>query len=411
MCPFVLFASACEEDPAQQNGGDPPDPPAACAGLDATIRPSKRSEHSGQADPATGRVAIFGGDRGRIVAQAPQPEYIDETWVFNPGAGWTEITGGSSPSARGRHTTAYDPNGNRMLMFGGRWRPDGQSSGDYTVYNDLWAFDFDDDTWTLLDDGTGTGPQGRWFPASVYDERDDTFYIFGGGINTNPLNFVFVMDVWAYKDGAWSAVTTLGQPPSPRLWSAYAYDSFRHELVVFGGQPGNFVSGSFNDTHVLSLSTNQWSKVHPGGLSAPSARFSAMMTYDSTRDQILLTGGHVDGGVDNDLWAFKDGLWTELHMGDVFTGVGVGCGGNPAEIPANYVVEDLNTPERRSNGVFLAINGVLFVSGGETDCSDHLDDTWCYSDNGEQAFWYEAMSSRTGESCARRQADCDCLCI
>jgi len=87
----------------------------------------------------------------------------------------------------------------------------------------------------------------------------------------------------------------------------------------------------------------------------------------------------------------------------------LGCAGNPSDVPENYVDQDLSAPERRHRGMFTLMHDSLWVFGGmHAECSDHLDDTWRYPLSGGD--WTELIESRSGESCLRRDDDCECLC-
>ncbi len=369
-------------------------------------RPGKRSDVAGAGDPTTGAIALFGGDDGAIVDQIPVAHYLEDTWLFEPDSGWSEIAS-PGPSARGRHAVGFDPAGTRMMVFGGRYRAG--SSGNYTLYDDLWAFDLTARTWTQL--STGGGPAPRYFAAAAFSSVQGAFFVYGGGTNANPLNITTSDDVWSFDGASWSQVTTSGDAPSARLFVAYAYDSSRDRLIVFGGQVGDFVSPGLNDLYALDLATGTWSLLHDGSGTAPSGRFSAMMSYDAEADRYVVFGGHADPGVTNDVWAFSpaDGGWTELAGGDSFTGAPLGCLGNSREIPNGYVTQDLSAPERRSGGVLAIQGAVMRLFGGESDCSDHLDDTW-QLDLADPA-WTELIEARSGESCARRNDDCQCLCL
>jgi hypothetical protein len=299
-----------------------------------------------------------------------------------------------------------------MLMFGGRYRVgDANPSDPYTLFGDLWEFSFSNQTWNLLDDGQGTAPDPRFNGAAAYDPTSDTFYVYGGGTGTNPLNVQPNREVWAYNSNAWSEVIVAGNPPSFRLYTAYAYDSSRNRLVAYGGQVGDFLSPALGDLHVFDFDDSQWTRLHTGDGIAPEGRFSAMMLYDATRDRYVMTGGHVDGGVANDVWEFDPTAlsWSEIVPGDLFTGAALGCLGNPRELPANYVTEDLASPERRSGAVFVQLEGKYWLFGGESDCSDHLDDTWTY--DVATSHWAKLIPARFGESCARKNQACTCLCL
>ncbi|MBT8493343.1 MAG: hypothetical protein KJO07_09830 [Deltaproteobacteria bacterium] len=395
---FVLlaFAVGCGGDDG--GSGDPP--------IEGP-RPAKRSDISGVFDPSSGQLVVFGGDTGPIVNQLPMPEYLDDTWLLDPMAGtWTEVDA-SGPSARGRYAAALDPAGSRMLLFGGRFRAAG-TGGAYTLYDDLWAFDFGARTWTELDAG-GSGPSPRIFATSVYDPGADKLYLFGGSTSTDGAFLDPSDEVWSYSGGTWTLETTAGTAPSSRVFHAYTYDPQRNRLVVFGGQVGDFVSPSLGDLYALDLSTMTWSQLDSG--TGPSGRFLGMLTYDSDQDLYLMMGGHADPGVANDVWAFSPtaGAWAQLASGDSFTGEALGCLGNPREIPIGYVNEDLNVPERRQAGVLAYHDGRMLVFGGESDCSDHLDDVWSLDTS--TGTWTERLAARSGESCARRQAACQCLCL
>jgi len=295
-----------------------------------------------------------------------------------------------------------------MLLFGGRYRA--ASSGAYDLYNDLWAFDFASQTWTEIDDGAGTAPQGRYFPAAAYDPDSSTFYAFGGGTGPNGFPANPVMDLWAFDADGWRQVTTTNAPGT-RMFVAYTYDSERNRLVIFAGQIGDFLSPAENELYAIDLGTGAWTELHDGTGLAPSGRFSSMMTYDAAGDRYIVMGGHADIGVTNDVWAFNPtaNTWSLIRDADSFTGAALGCLGNNQEIPADYVDQDTSAPERRSGGVFAVIGDDAVLFAGEGDCSDHLDDTWRF--NLSQAEWTEVISSRSGESCARRNDDCPCLCL
>lgn len=377
-------------------------------GLSNTTSPPKRSDIHGAIDPDTGVFAVFGGDDGPIVNQIPMANYLADTWLFEPGEGWTEVSG-AGPSARGRHAVAYDSAGNRMLIFGGRFRASG-GSGDYTLYNDLWAFDFSARTWEQLSDGTG-GPAARYFSTAAYDAATETFYVYGGDTNPSALGITLATDVWSFSNGTWSEVPVSGQAPDPsRLFMAYTHDTSRNALIAYGGQIGDFVSAANRDLYSLDLATGSWTRLNDG-TSGPSGRFSSLMTYDADGDRYLMLGGHADLGVTNDLWAYDRNAdsWTRLYTGDTFTGGALGCLGNPQEIPKGYVSEDASGPERRSGGFLGYADGSVWLYGGESDCSDHLDDTWHFH-LGSSA-WTEVLEATSGESCLRQNNDCQCLCI
>ena len=170
-------------------------------------------------------------------------------------------------------------------MFGGRFRPDGQS-GAYDIFNDLWEFDFGTRQWTELHDGGGVAPPPRYYPMSGYDEETDTFYVYGGNLNSDPLTFIEGRDLWAYRNGSWEQLDDpTGNAPSRRLFFGSTWDPVRKKMIMFGGQPGDFVSQAFNDTYALSVETGEWERLQ-GSNNAPSTRMHAHLLYDDTRDYL-----------------------------------------------------------------------------------------------------------------------------
>ena len=181
-------------------------------------------------------------------------------------------------------------------------------------------------------------------------------------------------------------------------------------MVLFAGQVGNFWDLAYNETYALDIDTLEWTELNDGS-AAPSTRMHPHLTYDSERDRYLMFGGHTDIGDGNDLWEMDpdSGTWSEIRIADEFTGEGLGCNGNSSDVPANYVDQDLSAPERRHRGMYTLMHDSLWIFGGmHAECSDHLDDTWRYPLDGGD--WTQLIEARSGESCARQDADCECLC-
>ena len=398
----MLFLVAC----STQAGTDD-DVGQSQTELDAvtsTERPTKRSEIYGVGDEASNTILIFGGNDGPIVDQRPSAAYLDETWIFEPGYGWTELDI-SGPSPRGRYGAAYDPTNRRALIFGGRWRED-NGSGDYTLYNDLWSFDFVSRTWTLLDE---EGPSKRTYPSLAWDDATQSLYLFGGMTNTSPMTIDVNMKLWRWDGETWERLSTSGDKPSQRTFLSETWDSKRRRLVLFGGQVGDYWSLAYNETYALDMETREWTMLDSG--TGPSTRMHGHLEYDAARDRYLMFGGHTDIGDGNDLWSMDpdSGTWTTERSADAFTGNGLGCIGNPSEVPADYVDQDTSAPERRHRGMFTLMNDSIWIFGGmHSECSDHLDDTWRYPLDGGD--WTQIIEARTGESCERKDADCECLC-
>ena len=378
-------------------------------------RPTKRSEVIAVPHEDTASILVFGGNDGPIVNQNPRASFLGDTWVFEVGFGWTRIED-EGPSARGRYGATLDSTNGRALVFGGRYRDaEADSSDDYELFADLWAFDFETRTWDRLDNGSSSngGPSRRYYPQVHWSPEDEALYVWGGLTNENPLWFDRNDELWKWTDAdGWTELTTSGDGPSLRAFYGSTIDVARNRMVLFAGQVGDFQSLAYNDTFALDLTTGEWEELDPGGDDAPFTRMLPHMMYDGNRDRILAFGGHTDIGDDNDLWEIPPtgGSWNLINEGDSFTGNPLGCLGNSAEVPADYVDQDLSAPERRQKAMAVLMFDNLWLFGGmHAECSDHLDDTWRYELATDT--WTELIEARTGESCARRGDDCECLCI
>ena len=376
--------------------------------LESTARPSQRSEVYGIADEVGNSILVFGGNEGPVVNQRPLAVFLDETWIFEPGYGWTELEI-QGPSARARYGAAYDPTNRRALIFGGRYRDEG-AAGDYDLFRELWSFDFVAREWSLLSEKQG--PKKRTYPAMAWDDEQQALYLFGGMTNKSPMVIEVAEDVWRWKDGTWEELEVGGEVPSTRTFLGEAWDPNRRELVIFGGQVGDYWSLAYNETYALNVDTLEWTRLNKGNKNSPSTRMHAQLTYDPVGERVLLFGGHTDIGDGNDLWELdsETGKWSALREADEFTGNSLGCLDNSSDVPADYVDQDLSAPERRHRGMFAVMHDSLWIYGGmHAECSEHLDDTWRFGLDG--ADWVELIEARTGESCARQAADCECLCF
>ena len=414
----VLWLVGCGDDSGTGDDtetGDPIVVPDDLDGITRNTRPTKRSEIRTAAHPATNSILIFGGNDGPVVNQFPSSRFQNDTWIFEPGSGWVEVQSEETPRRRARYAIAVDHAGNRALMFGGRFRQEG-ASGDYTLFNDLWQFDFVTREWTQLDNGRGAGkPAPRYYGQGAWDASTGTFYVWGGNLNTSALIFEVTDELWTWTEAdGWSEQNTSGRAPSARSFLGSTHDTARNELVIFGGQVGDLATLAYNDTYALNLDSFSWRRLHNGERGqAPSTRMHAPMIYDDQRDRYVLFGGHTDVGDQNDLWQFdpEAGNWRELLFADeLHPEVGFGCANLDSEVPAEYVTVDVTAPERRHNGMVAHMYDSIWVFGGwHAECSDHLDDTWRFDLAAES--WSELLEAQSGESCERADEDCQCLCI
>jgi len=251
-----------------------------------STKPSARQHHSMAYDSINDKVILFGGNDavGRD----------DETWAYDLGTNtWTNMTPSIQPSARERHSMAYDSINGKVILFGGNF------AGGYD--DETWAYDLDTNTWTNMTPPTPK-PSARGYHSMAYDSINDKVILFGGydgGSND---------ETWAYDLGTntWTNMTPSTQP-SARLDTSMAYDSINGKVILFGGWDGS----DKDETWAYDLDTNTWTNMTPS--IQPSARHTHSMAYDSKHDKVILFGGW-DNVVRNDeTWAF--GLFDYYQTG------------------------------------------------------------------------------------------------
>jgi len=196
---FVLFCCvACTTEPAGDgattsgSGGSGPAKPLSskpqCENPNMPTGgvPPARADAAAALSSDGKSMVMFGGDVAIVVCgSVPKRDHVGDTWLLDTACGgWTKLAA-MGPTPRARHSMAGDFARNRALLFGGRFRQAGQS-GNYTLYNDVWTFDFASLAWSQVQT-TGTAPSPRANGAMVVD--GDTLWVFGGSTTPDPLTF------------------------------------------------------------------------------------------------------------------------------------------------------------------------------------------------------------------------------
>ncbi len=233
---------------------------------------TRRKGHTGVHDPARGRMVVFGGDNGAS---------LNDVWELSLGSmpTWARLApSGTPPSARGLHGAIYEPQRDRMVLFGGR--------GAVPV-NDVWELTFSGELgWHQLLP-TGTPPAPREDLAAVYDETRGRMIVFGGADLGGVYNEVWALGLVGTP--AWTRLMPLGSPPAARGGAQVIYDHARDRIVVYGGFDNVFLP--LGDVYALSLSgTPTWTRLLPTG-TPPAPRFAGAVVLDAGRDRMLVSGG------------------------------------------------------------------------------------------------------------------------
>jgi galactose oxidase-like protein len=206
------------------------------------------------------------------------------------------------PSGRQDVLSVYDPDHDRMLVFGG-------NSGTYPAaspFGELWSLDLATWSWHLLLPAAG-GPGFRYQSSMVYDSTRHRILLFGG--SRQSTGTAVLADVWSLSvapGSTWQPISTAGTTPTPRASHVAIYDSIHDRLIIYGGQLPGPTGGwdVLNDTWQLTLSgTPTWSLLTP--TNAPSLQ-GASAIYDPVRQRMLVFGGIDEIGVRrNGVWALS----------------------------------------------------------------------------------------------------------
>ena len=204
------------------------DPEAGAWEYVAATGPAMRHGHTAVFDAPRDRMLVFGGDD-----LYGFPAVHNDTWSLDFGSvpAWTQLTpSGSPPAARYDHSAIVDPVGDRMIVFGGSTggllEPPGR-------VNDVWALGLSEPAaWTPITPA-GTAPAPRQGHTAVLDPNGQRMVVFGGRSDAGLLNDVWVLTLTGAP--AWIALTPAGSPPSPRYDHVAVYDPVGDRMLVYGG--------------------------------------------------------------------------------------------------------------------------------------------------------------------------------
>jgi hypothetical protein len=267
-----------------------------------------------------------------------------------PPAAWVELTSTDGPAAREDHVWRVDTDGTTAYLFGGR---DGTA-----VFDDLWAYDLDDETWTELAP-EGATPGARFGHEAAWVE-DIGLVIFAGQRDAS----TFFNDVWSYDPGAnaWEELPAGGAVPAARYGSCAAIGPDGRLWMSHGFTAD---TGRFFDTRAYDLAAGAWTDETPTTGDPPVVRCLHACWWTDT-GSLVLFGGQTTG-----VTALGD-LW-RLRLGD-------GSGGHA------WAQVEGDVPSERNLYAATRTEGATLVFGGQALDGTYLNDAWRFDDpaNGAQ---------------------------
>jgi len=246
--------------------------------------PSPRSRHAMTYDGENQVFVLFGGKN--------QDGRFGDTWEWD-GVRWQRVAK-RGPTAREGHAMAFDPEQGVVYLFGGM---DGNG-----YFNDLWKWD--GIGWTRIARKGNIEPRSEH--AMVWDGENNRLFVFGG---CNDATRAFG-DTWVWDGDNWTELTYY-YGPDARKGHAMAYHLERNHIVAFGGDDGFY--NVMNDTRLWRTEYSYWStKYYRPGDPFPSARAGHAMVYDSYRNEVILFGGWDKGVLNNETWIWTGKKWAEV---------------------------------------------------------------------------------------------------
>lgn len=201
-----------------------------------------------------------------------------------------------SPSPRSYVSMAYDAESDKIILFGGQTN---DSSGNFKVINDTWAYDMTSNSWTVMK--PTQAPSARSAADMTYDSESDRIILFGGA---NPSDLE-LEDTWAY-DYSTNTWSSMAKGPANHLGSRIAYDRESDRIILFGGYDID-TNTTFNDTWAYDFNANKWTEMKP--VVSPKPRNYAGMAYDAESDRVIMWGGQASA------WAYdyNTNTWQEME--------------------------------------------------------------------------------------------------
>jgi len=245
--------------------------------------PAARWDHTLTAADADKQLVLFGG-RGADFAA------LGDTWLYSLTDKRWQAVDAAGPSPRFGHAVAVDQAARRLYLFGG------QAGEEF--YNDSWAFDLDERTWSQIDIGNGAAPSPRYGLGAVLDD---------GGQLVVSHGFTFdgrFDDTWALDlaRGEWSDVSpTDGTRPLKRCLHEMVWDEPSARMLLFGGCSSGFGPCPQGDLWAFDPWERVWTQLDVGD--GPTARSNPAMLFDAKGKRSLLIGGLTDAGYAADVWS------------------------------------------------------------------------------------------------------------
>jgi hypothetical protein len=250
----MIVAIGCSDQTPPITNPCPPDTPVA-----SPTPPPLRSDFTGVFDVLTQSMYVFSGDPGQPQqCGASGNALLTDMWRYSVRCQyWIQVPMAMSPPPRTGAASVHEgfpANRNRMIMFGGRGA-DGQ------LLNDVWAYDFLAQAWTQLTT-MGTPPSPRENATIGFNATYDQIFLFGGNTSADASQPQLVNDVWMLDidndKNQWTLMPISGgglQQPAPRQRHVAIFNPPQQAFYVGFGetQSGTYLKDIWVYTYDLTM--------------------------------------------------------------------------------------------------------------------------------------------------------------
>lgn len=155
--------------------------------------------------------------------------------------------------------------------------------------------------------------------AMVYDEARHQLLLFGGVGTEGSASSGDRGSLWTWDGHVWTKLSATG--PSARHETSLTYDASRQRVVLHGGRSGLFPNETLL-TDTWEWNGTAWSRIVDTG---PSTRVHQRMSYDRARSRTVLYGGFSINPPEElrDIWEWNGTVWSRASA-SVATGSATG---------------------------------------------------------------------------------------
>ncbi|XP_018331118.1 kelch domain-containing protein 4 [Agrilus planipennis] len=301
------------------------------------------------------------------------------------------------PTRRCNFTFVPHPDKDELVLFGGEFYNGKKTQ----VYNDLFFYNTNQNSWSLLQCPSGPSPR-CGHQMAVSSANNGQLWLFGGEF-TSPTQsqFYHYNDLWVYhiSKRKWEKIAAVNGP-SARSGHRMVY--FRKQLIVFGGFNDNLRNYKyFNDVHVFNTENYKWQKIEPAG-TPPDARSGCCMVA-LPDGKILIYGGYR-----------KERIKKDVDKGHIFTDAFLLApfGNDASGLKWKWVqtkIGGICVSARCGMPITAASGGVAYTFGGVYDVEDEenltssfFDDLYCM-DLGKLRWHTVQIMDKEKKKCRRNK--------